>query len=50
MCPVSSALTWMLPVPILTASVGHAVQTDQRSHDKEGANTGAHSAVRTNGE
>lgn len=31
--------------PLLTACVGHAVQTDQRSHDKERANTGAHSAA-----
>lgn len=34
---------------LLTASVGHAVQTDQRSHDKERANTGAHSAAGANG-
>lgn len=49
LCPFSSALTRMPPgSPLLTASVGHAVQTDQRSHDKERANTGAHSAARTN--
>lgn len=33
--------------PLPPASVGHAVQTDQRSHDKERANTGALSAAST---
>lgn len=33
---VSSDVTEMPPgFPLLPASVGHAVQTDQRSHDKE---------------
>lgn len=39
----SSALS--LGCLLLAASVGHAVQTDQRSHDKERANTGTHSAA-----
>lgn len=48
---VSSDVTEMPPgFPLLPASVGHAVQTDQRSHDKERANTGAHSAARTDSE
>lgn len=39
--PVSSALTWVSAgSPTLTDCVGHAVQTDQRSHDKERANPG----------
>lgn len=33
--------------PLPPASAGHAVQTDQRSHDKERANTGALSAAWT---
>ncbi len=49
LCRVSSALTRVsLSSLLLAASVGHAVQTDQRSHDKERVNTGAHSAVQTN--
>lgn len=49
LCPVSSSLTRVsLGSIFLAASVGHAVQTDQRSHDKERANTGAHSGPWTN--
>lgn len=35
------------PSSLPPASVGHAVQTDQRSHDKERANTGSLSAAST---
>lgn len=49
LCRVSSAQTRVSLGPLLlAASVGHAVQTDQRSHDKERVNTGAHSAAQTN--
>lgn len=34
--------------PLPAASVGHAVQTDQRPHDKDRVNTGAHSAAQAN--
>lgn len=47
----SSDVTWIPPgFPLPPASVGHAVQTDQRSHDKERANTGALSAASTSGQ
>lgn len=46
---LSSDVTEIPPgFPLPPASVGHAVQTDQRSHDKERANTGALSAASTN--
>lgn len=45
----SLVLTQISPgSPLPAASVGHAVQTDQRPHDKDRVNTGAHSAAQAN--